>query len=71
MVIRPHLRTLQALQSNPINLTLAPRSVGDLKLSFWHIVDIVGGDAVSGVWGCARLRPGPGADRPQHRPGRR
>ena len=43
-----HLRTLQAMQSNPINLAFAPRGTADLKLSFWHIVDLIDGDAVSG-----------------------
>ncbi len=43
-----HLRTLQAFVSNPINLALMPRSAGDLKLSFYHIVDLVASDAVEG-----------------------
>jgi len=42
-----HLRTLQAFQSNPINLAFIPRGASDLKLSFWHIVDLVGSDSLS------------------------
>ena len=53
-----HLRTLQAFQSNPINLALIPRRASDLKLSFYHIVDLVGGDVNEGGWcaDCAQLQ---------------
>ncbi len=39
-----HLRTIQAFVSNPINLTFLSSSA----LSFFHIVDLVDGQAVSG-----------------------
>src|SRR5439155_23919850 len=55
-----HLRTLQAFESTPINLALLPRDTSDLKVSFFQIVDLVGGDAVSGTVGicddCAQLQ---------------
>src|SRR5262249_11326939 len=43
-----HLRTLQAFVTNPINLAMFTRGASDLQLSFWHIVDLVDGNSVSG-----------------------
>jgi len=52
-----HLRTLQALVSNPINLALIPRDGNDFKLSFWHIVALAtGGTLLDVCLDCAQVQ---------------